>query len=1209
MNKPWWEENPDDYIDKMNKGNIKKVNNDDVDIEFRQDGIYAVANSERVEGEMKLNVGQRLIQNFTGQEALIFTEENYKNGSKTRSQLLTEIRRDTGLELPDSMFKDLFKIVNPPTGGQQAPCFPIALEPNGTWMGGVTTPLIVENSYDINLLVVKAQSYVADVYPPVEDRNGQVIINTGRGYGCTIKPTVPGVYDIGLNISTSGVRIYLMRFENWGTYKLDMTQAGYPVEPLVYNFGQNTCHILFFKQFNTMRWIQLPADLSKPGVWKKAMSKLASVAMDDENIYRLMNGHVNFLNKNTGKYVDPKVDRFVINDTGVVVNNRHYTYNTRQEGQPDGDATTEGQSINIAGFIEAYRAADGRGSAAVAADWLSKAERLYDAYITAFYAGEQPPDTPARWASNWIVNGKAPVLAHYPLAPADEFPTHGGFKNIDVEFNAGIGRIPHGAPYWGEYLDVVGKAYRGLVGWNAINATIYQANEDGSVNYNAKGVEYEVQGIYTWSMEIIESDGTKVADFTAPADIGMIVLKDKTVTGAVKMSFAVRLPVEHGGYMIQTNECQHNRPIQVPVASKYKGNASDAEQWFCEVAYDLWKITGNDKYRKAYLASLYTIMEYVFVDANDKFFRQVVGNSSPDTDGISYNYTYPSGVDIKYDRDENGYIRMRSEEANGVKITMEQNAIWFYVDNDSVLRVTYKGVDDAGRAMGATAVLILSPDKSDEKRTTYTFHLPAGSEEMSAIDLPLNSIVKPVEPNRGLLISQNDVTWHGGCNITTVQDGGPAPGQISTVIMANAIEGEELSFSCRISYPQTIRKVRYFSTFDANFRMEDTNGWRWWVMLPAGPDWQTKDILDNEWKLSAYQPNHPEATSTPSMPDWASPDDEFTILRGDGVNLVSDRFSIFGLNELPSEYGIQPGYTMLFNLTFAMEGPGTAYMGDCTIIGARNDALPYTPGVIPFSNNNIPDAPTFDSWRGQPYPGYQYPFFYCYQTLEENPDRDLMIKNVIDFWWDSQQWYHDKFGVLGPGASAFVWDRWDKPANEEPNTWTMWHFGDSEAWSGYQPRAFYGAVMMHSVMKEEGFDIPPKLTEYITNWLTYLQDFVSTNKVVPTEFPMDKAPVPIENDFTGHMSGLYLAGISRAYLSGIRVPGHITLAKLVYDEIQANYIQNPENPDTMNGGWSPWGDPGNNGANGMFFGFWAGELLRGLGWYQRLIQYMFMDEA
>ncbi|MGP5481319.1 hypothetical protein, partial [Pseudomonas helleri] len=82
----------------------------------------------------------------------------------------------------------------------------------------------------------------------------------------------------------------------------------------------------------------------------------------------------------------------------------------------------------------------------------------------------------------------------------------------------------------------------------------------------------------------------------------------------------------------------------------------------------------------------------------------------------------------------------------------------------------------------------------------------------------------------------------------------------------------------------------------------------------------------------------------------------------------------------------------------------------------------YCPGVIPFSNIYAEGTDQIGAWHGMPYPGYQYPFIYCVDPLDEYGPK---LNQMVEFLYDSQQWYAQKFGQLGPGASAYVWNRWD----------------------------------------------------------------------------------------------------------------------------------------------------------------------------------------
>ncbi|EFC9623143.1 hypothetical protein I2539_004681, partial [Escherichia coli] len=139
-----------------------------------------------------------------------------------------------------------------------------------------------------------------------------------------------------------------------------------------------------------------------------------------DNAYQMIEGQFKFLARNTGLTTNNKTQHYVLNPDNVLANNRHFIAETGWEAQPEGDATTEGQSLQILGAIYVYQATKDPF-------YLQKAKEYFNAYHKAFYRGAAFPDPPSSsLRCNWICNGKAPVLAHYPLDP--EYPTHGGFK-------------------------------------------------------------------------------------------------------------------------------------------------------------------------------------------------------------------------------------------------------------------------------------------------------------------------------------------------------------------------------------------------------------------------------------------------------------------------------------------------------------------------------------------------------------------------------------------------------------------------------------------------------------------------------------------------------------------------------------------------------------------------------------------------------------
>jgi hypothetical protein len=211
--------------------------------------------------------------------------------------------------------------------------------------------------------------------------------------------------------------------------------------------------------------------------------------------------------------------------------------------------------------------------------------------------GATCPGDPQRYICNWLVNAKEPVLANYPVHP--EKPTQGGFKCVPLVFTNGRARIPHGAPFWGEYLDSATYAHRGHMTWDSINASVQKIQEhvDGKIDWqtvydqyriteavekpwlplswidwpaylgvpsytvrwggsNAKESEYHVSWINTragtrvgigkgpndqlWSGDII-------AEGIPQEDIGVIQLEDETINGVWLFNYATKTRLSTAG--------------------------------------------------------------------------------------------------------------------------------------------------------------------------------------------------------------------------------------------------------------------------------------------------------------------------------------------------------------------------------------------------------------------------------------------------------------------------------------------------------------------------------------------------------------------------------------------------------------------------------------------------------------------------------------
>ena len=969
-------------------------------------------------------------------------------------------------------------------------------------------------------------------------------------------------------------------------------------------------------------------------------NNVKSGGADTERIANILLGHHLFMLKNKGETTDATQQHYVTNLEYVLSNNRHFIAKSMQVYQPNGDATTEGQSLQILGYAYAYMATGYQ-------PYLEQAKSYFDAYIEHFYYGQAIPDTPQRLICNWLVNGKEPVPSNFPVSFTD--PTNSGYKSVPIQITDGVAQIPHGAPFYGEHTDKVTFVHRGHNTWESIVANVVNIME--TVDWDEIYANYRVTTMpeeptfqrswidwdgylgttdgYTpdWSQdgtqepinvktvivrtgELVDVDSSDVlSEGHTTEEIGTITFEDTTLNGVYLLNYAVTLPIEEGGYLLERNKPWHNRPLNVPVATdntegtpqyNQMGNASDAEQWFGDAAYTLWKLTGEDKYKKVWDCVQFTVSEYVLIDAEDKFFRQSTQATIPFTDGISYDFYYPSDTVVDYTRDADGYIV--ADIAQAADLSLEQQTIWYRVTRETLVRSTYGGVDTAGNQLTARIRMVIGTDKTEaENGIPLIADLPPSTTtDVVATDIPIGQLMRETKDDGSpyLLADARGLVPYGDSVATMSYETGindQFTGYVASVTLPNSDAGTVVDFSYLDDPDQPLTSILYKSDCEVDIRIEDADGYRWyWVLPNTAGVWTTTQLDPAAMTFSGYQPNHPDDEEPTTGANFTTVSD-FTVLLENSDD-VDKNFWYYCVNELPATYDIDDGYTFYYRLTITGKDKYTARIGDCYCIDQRDDPLAYTPGTVPFSNIYSEGSYEIGSWRGMPYPGYQHPMIFA---LDSSKVR--YFNNMVDFLYDSQKAFHDAFGVYGPGMSAYIWNRWDNYAYGDPDTWTMYNWGTDEAWSGYQPRAFHSAARsQYELLLKDGYG-DMKLNVYIGHWVSYLIDFMKNNNgVSPTTFKSDGTVIGDPDDFTGHMSGLWLAGASFAKLAGVVNPELDWLIEALAKELMSHY-QITEVPEhVLNGTWSP-AQRLNTGSgpenNGMFFGFYSGEIMRGLSVY------------
>lgn len=942
-------------------------------------------------------------------------------------------------------------------------------------------------------------------------------------------------------------------------------------------------------------------------------------------------GHLRFIERLRGFTTDRTQQHYVINPEGVVAERRHYDPNIYL---PNGYASTELQANTILGYLQVYITTGKK-------EFLDRAISYFNTYLTVFYRGQSIPKDGGIIKANFAVNGKEPVLSHYPINVND--PKSSGYKGVPIVITNGVAQIPHGAPFWGEYLDIAAFAHRGHMETESIDGRVKDIKNviDWSVVYqhyrildpvnitdsrawvNWNGYLNNTEG-YTldWGAtfqtpkaisRIVTADGNIINNSTRQIletgkeifDRGLIYFEDTTLNGVYLVNYAVKLPAGNGGRVINRNEPVDTVPLFVPVEgttgaakTKHYLNNIEVEQWVAEIAYTLNLYTEN-KYLDLYQSVMTNIQSYVGITDNDKFFTQSTEIGVPFLAGRTIDGIKPVGSRIRYDRDIDGYISISTY--NPFELFVEQQLMWSRINAQSILTTTY-----GGRATNSTSVRFildvnLGIDKvSESGDILYTYELPPAIGPVKKVDIPFSKLRRKLRlDGTPYLLADYETSVVSGNAVLKLQYDDNIDqkhvGFINAITFPNLGGEVKLSFKSigRDSFP--VQKILYRSSGVTQVELTDNDGWYWhWSIPNTSNRWSNFNLLVDGLVLSDNQPNHGGTVPRPKDPIYNLVE-ELRIRLNDGTQ--SDvKFDFYCLNDTPDYFNGVDGYTFNYRITMKGNFAARLMIGDCYTSKQRLDELPYVPGVLPFvgpTERGIKRAPAL---RGMPYTSYQNPFIYVVQDGKEQE-----LSNMVDFLADAQEAYYNKFMIYGPVMSAFSWSRWDNTLYTPGDTWTMFHWGDQTPDVSYQSRSFYNAAKAHYELTIRKKNIPLRLGIYLNRWVSYLEDFLlSHTGTLPNVFPDDNLPSVNGNEPTSFGDiGNWLSGLCFCYLSGVSTSASTLGIEIVMNQLNSNY-QITEDPDAiMNGSWTE--DLGEGfGANntGHYYGIDIGSLLRGLSLYE-----------
>ncbi|KVN83446.1 hypothetical protein [Burkholderia ubonensis] len=888
----------------------------------------------------------------------------------------------------------------------------------------------------------------------------------------------------------------------------------------------------------------------------------------EQNVRSIIHGLDDFLVRHTGD-VDDNGDNvsnaFIINSEGVIANNLHFEGGP-QDYTPTQCATTEGQALLILGYYYAYR---GTGNPA----YLQKAEYFFRAYVTYFYGGQSVPNPPDIYRANWMLNAKNPFEVYGPPnALNDQSP---GVYGLEVTFVNGVGVIPAGSPNYGDQLVKVYKVFAGKFAYSSVRAGPARGGASKPwASFTATNG--------TWS--------SKYDPLPTPAGqaVGTVVLEDTTFNGTLSVSY-----VAHSGVMIPRNQPFDVWPTWRSLTPDQFGNAIDAEQWFAEAALLLFRETGNQFYNQVYQCALATCLQASVVDDVTYYFRRVAG-VDPMAYGISYwwNYT-PTNSRSTIDRNSDGYIVATKTAETGDRqgtFALEQIAVFNQIGPDTSIRHAMSMDSPTARIDFYT---LIQSAVDSPAGTKYRFSLPQGGlSQMQAVNVPFNKMIADTMPDGSQFImfdGQNYATWGAGTAVSTYEtftlNGKQYSDYVCTTRVPDNVSGAVAGFWLLNQTSQAMAPLTYKSVSGTMYLVvKDAKGFNYWFQLPQADDWTTVNLTWDMFTLVPYQSGSPSATPTPGLLTQV----EFETNNSDAT------IKTYCWGAVPPIYAPNGEWSTKWFIHASDSAAFNWLVGDVVIQRQANQPLAYTPGVVPFSNQYSPSKRRNEFWRGTPYTGYQHPVNWLNASLP------AYYENVIQFLYDAQQAYRQRIGVMGPFAPLYVWPRFDNLGEGTIGTFD-WGSDQPYPWAGYEARAFWSACHLWAELVRQGKPVNPKLVTVCQNYAQFLLTFQQSNGgLTPSKFPRNAPPfndgysaIPTENnpDNVGHMTGLFLAGCVEMLNAGDTSGYARQVAKGLLTQLNLTYVVTQGADQDMSGSFSSW-------AGGhYFYGFWAGEILRGLGLY------------
>jgi len=828
---------------------------------------------------------------------------------------------------------------------------------------------------------------------------------------------------------------------------------------------------------------------------------------------------------------------------------------------PATSSTTESQSLTIRGLLRAYQATG-------VTYYLTLAKTYTTALIKYFFFDTPPPST-GIWPTQWIVNAGDPFPVKGPLHVSGN-PSYSGNIENTVYFTNGVANL-------GTDLATVYNASTpdSSVLWHCVFSGLSTGSKVNiycfwdAYGYKQTGVNNDHTGTsgFGW--------GEKIGENTvfAPPDVskaGQIELMDSGYTGD--------LHVTHSNFLNTLIPYSANFecwPMWRVLGRGEWNFAGDTIHWILDV-FNLLVVldTGSDnaKWVTAKNAILRMWSKAMEFDTSTYFFQ----GSSADI-GTQWN-TFPMVfyfVTIGYtgiqSSDPSIYTDVSRDSAGHVRAYFPTNGDgfnFFIFENDSLFITVPSTSNHFNIGAGAVETsdsteLRFFITTSDNHVYQYLTFLDTGAPHTN-LSIPLENFTSLYTYGRdvvsetatGFTLTLNPDSGSSGTGMAGYWPLDTAPTTLN--ILNNTVSSTDgrliMTVKCEGDGKGVVHQKYIYGSSSVQ-AIPTTTGWR-------------QDVWNDSETAHSL-------TSTITEFQW------FCAWWG-GATVALEAFS--GCPMKSANMSVRKvSIRFLSNRAITI---GDGYF----TIGSR-DSIAYTPGALPFqiSNNSIRSGNNFTTsanFQGPFYIGYQNPNPYI--ALNEAAKARNMMQLIVD----SQNHYTSVRSTAGPFTPVYLPSTWDSLMFSHDSTEGFtWEGPDSNTfWGGFQYRPFAAvSEFAYNTIGLSGIDWTTAHTLAMASslsFITWLDSWLIINSDstdIPTSFPETSTPLVTYRE--PHMIAVALQGALWSRKAGI----NLSLCNRVIDKLYAmlkayNIVSDGIG---MDGAFTPDPDP----SNGVFYGYWGGEIL------------------